>query len=94
MWNSPTDYYKHIKFYTISWYGSDTPKYTATIHSLKKKKQYKNREVSKADFVLGVEMFGKEMFAYLTFIIERKIRCWRTQVFTKKKLEVHIFAAN
>ena len=64
MWNSPTDYYEHIKFYTITWYGSDTPAYTATIHSLKKKELFKNREVSNADFVFNVEMFGEERIAY------------------------------
>ena len=64
MWNAPTDYYKQIEFYTITWYGTDTPQYTAIIHSLEKKEQFKNREVSNADFVFDVEMFGKKIFAY------------------------------
>ena len=46
------------------WHGSDTPAYTATIHSLKKKELFKNREVSNADFVFNVEMFGEERIAY------------------------------
>ena len=64
MWNAPTDYYKQIEFYTITWFGTDTPQYTAIIHSLEKNEQFKNREVSNADFVFDVEMFGKKIFAY------------------------------